>query len=178
MLREIFCSKEYKVSDQGYVIGKRGQKLKGSLCKKGYLIAHLMIDGKRREIAIHILVARAFCAGYQKGLQVNHKNGNKQDNKASNLEWVTRSENMVHAEHVLHSIKHAKGAENPSSKAVDMIDKNTKKLIRRFNCTSDAAKYLGASNEKELAHKVTYISRAAKGLRKTTLGYKWRYTQD
>lgn len=175
MEKEIFCSNEYKVSDDGYVIGKYGKKLKGSLSKNGYLTAHLMIDGKRREISVHILVARAFCDGYKEGLYVNHKNGNKQDNRASNLEFVTPSENTLHAEHVIHTTHHPKGSDAIGSRAVEMIDVKTNIVIHKFESISEAAKYLGATKRNDIAHKVTVISRAVKGLRKTAYGYKWKY---
>jgi hypothetical protein len=46
-------------------------------------------------------VATAFVEGWREGLQVNHKNGVKTDNRAENLEWVTSSENHQHAHDVL-----------------------------------------------------------------------------
>lgn len=50
----------------------------------------------------HRLVAMAFLSDlYFKGAEVNHKSGDKQDNRVANLEWVTRSENMFHYFNVL-----------------------------------------------------------------------------
>ena len=51
----------------------------------------------KKRFFIHRLVAQHFCEGYQKDLVVNHKDGNKLNNCANNLEWVTRSENDLHA---------------------------------------------------------------------------------
>ena len=51
----------------------------------------------RKRFFVHRLVAYHFCEGYQKDYVVNHKDGNKQNNHFSNLEWVTRSENDLHA---------------------------------------------------------------------------------
>lgn len=51
----------------------------------------------KKRFFIHRLVAIHFCDGYNEDFVVNHKDGNKQNNKASNLEWVTRSENDLHA---------------------------------------------------------------------------------
>lgn len=43
------------------------------------------------------MVAKHFCDGYKDNLVVNHKDGNKLNNNYENLEWVTRSENDLHA---------------------------------------------------------------------------------
>lgn len=51
----------------------------------------------KKRFFVHRLVAYHFCDGYSKNLIVNHKDGNKQNNNANNLEWVTRSENDLHA---------------------------------------------------------------------------------
>lgn len=64
--------------------------------KVGYL--HLMIcnNGKRSTHSIHRLVAIAFLPNYLNKPTVNHKNGNKLDNRVENLEWATFSENTNH----------------------------------------------------------------------------------
>lgn len=59
----------------------------------GYLRA--VISG--HDAYIHRLVAEAFCDNPRGCSEVNHKDGNKQNNNASNLEWCTRSENNRHA---------------------------------------------------------------------------------
>lgn len=46
---------------------------------------------------VHRLVAMAFVKGMVSGKEVNHIDGNKRNNAASNLEWVTKSENQLHA---------------------------------------------------------------------------------
>ena len=64
---------------------------------KGYLIIQLYKQGKRKTKAIHRLVANAFIDDPLNKPQVNHKDGNKQNNNISNLEWCTQSENNFHA---------------------------------------------------------------------------------
>jgi hypothetical protein len=59
----------------------------------GYHQVAVQIDGKRRKFLVHRLVGRAFVPGYAEGLTINHINGVKTDNRASNLEWVTLSVN-------------------------------------------------------------------------------------
>lgn len=75
---------------------KKGRILKPTKDKGGYLYVglHNKDNVKTNSVKIHRLVALAFCTGYEYGLEVNHKNGNRQDNRSENLEWVTRSQNI------------------------------------------------------------------------------------
>lgn len=51
-------------------------------------------DGNERTHLVSRLVASAWCDGYSEGLTVNHIDGNPQNNRADNLEWVTIGENV------------------------------------------------------------------------------------
>ena len=59
-------------------------------------------NGKKKTFCVHQVVASAFlgenccCPTCGNSLEINHKNGNKKDNRASNLEYVTRKKNMAH----------------------------------------------------------------------------------
>lgn len=65
---------------------------------QGYLRVNLRrIDGTFTSVFLHVLVASTFLGGYHEDLVVNHKDGNKLNNAASNLEWITRAMNVVHA---------------------------------------------------------------------------------
>ena len=81
----------YEVSDCGR-IRRKGRLLSGSLHQDGYIFVTL--HGK--QMPLHRVIASTFCDGNQGG-EVNHIDGNKQNNFANNLEWVTRSENQQHA---------------------------------------------------------------------------------
>lgn len=76
----------------------RGRVLKQKVNKHGYMQVTLnnQSEGKR-TFNVHALVAKAFVVGHEEGLEVNHKDGIKTHNWASNLEWVTSQRNIEHA---------------------------------------------------------------------------------
>lgn len=61
------------------------------------LTVELWKDNKRKRVLVHRLVAEAFVENPDNKPQVNHKDGNPQNNNYNNLEWVTNSENVKHA---------------------------------------------------------------------------------
>lgn len=87
----------YQISSYGRVKNiKTGNILTGDINNTGYKRVCLYSPIKKRFF-IHRLVAYHFCEGYQEDLVVNHKDGNKQNDNADNLEWITRSANDLHA---------------------------------------------------------------------------------
>lgn len=90
----------YQVSNFGNIKNIKSQKhkfLKKSLKNNKYMKVNLSKNNKLRTFAVHRLVAIAFIPNPHNKLRVNHKNGIKSDNYYENLEWVTDSENMIHA---------------------------------------------------------------------------------
>lgn len=87
--------------------------LKYGKSKSGYLIVSFCVDGVKSNQTIHRLVARAFIENESNKPQVNHKDGNKHNNCVENLEWVTVSENGLHAYNVLSNSAWNKGKKLP-----------------------------------------------------------------
>ena len=144
-----------------------GVTLKPFIADTGYL---QVVFADRKQHSVHRLVAHAFCDGYVSGKVVNHKNGIKTDNRASNLEWVTHAQNNQHAFSVLGrkgSGTGKFGSAHQTSKAVVMtsIADGTEEL---FGCALDAVRkyhFLDSGS----------ISYCCQGKRKSTKGYRFRF---
>jgi len=93
----------YYVSNYGNVKsvgGKKNKRKKYTIMKtqinnNGYKFLKLFYNGKHHTFLVHRLVAIAFM-GEHEGMDINHKDGNKLNNRLENLEWCTRKENMKH----------------------------------------------------------------------------------
>ncbi|MBA1156926.1 HNH endonuclease [Microvirga mediterraneensis] len=103
------CENVYAVSRDGKVfrISTYGTKPKPIMkpCalreKRGYLIAHFSVDGVASDRSVHRMVWEAFNGPIPKGMQINHLNGIKTDNRLENLEICTPSKNSEHKFRVL-----------------------------------------------------------------------------
>ena len=85
----------YFITEDGKLFNKNKQ-LK-TYSGERYEKAVIKINGKSTMKYIHRLVAEAFIPNPENKPEVNHKNGNKLDNRVDNLEWNTYSENRKHA---------------------------------------------------------------------------------
>lgn len=88
----------YMATEQGEIIGKRGNVLKGFVDRCGYKEVGFSENGKTKFYLVHRLVLATFRpVSNMTELDVNHINGNKLDNRLDNLEWCTRSQNIRHS---------------------------------------------------------------------------------
>jgi len=93
----------YLVSSSGDVTNTiSGKTLKKTISippkrTSGYYTVGLLLNGVIKRQYVHRLVAIAFLENSSNLSDVNHKDGHKLNNDASNLEWVSHSENLLHA---------------------------------------------------------------------------------
>ena len=134
----------------------------------GYVVIALVKNKTRKVFRVHRLVATAFVDIVEGKPYVNHIDGDKTNNRFDNLEWCTRSENMLHAIKV-GLLKPKSGKENPRSRRVKMYDMEGN-FIRRFDSVIEAAKYCGRKNQSS-------ISACCRGNIPHSYGYLWRYEE-
>lgn len=134
-----YSLEDYLITKEGEIYNKHNNhKLKPQPNGKGYL---RVIIGHKRYF-VHRLVAQLYVPNPQNKLQVNHIDGNKLNNNANNLEWVTNQENRDHAvKNRLHSYgekNHSKLKEKDVLYIKQHMDFSANKLAEKFNVSARA----------------------------------------
>ncbi len=164
----------YQVSNLGNVrstvrmVGNRaygGKLLRQTDRGNKYLCVDLSKKCVSKLHSTHILVAKAFIENPQNLPQVNHIDGNKQNNHVSNLEWSNASMQAIHA-FKLGLRKQTKGADDPKSKTVYQYDAFGN-LVNTWGSTMEA--------ERNGYCSVCIGSVCRGGKSKTHKGFKWSY---
>lgn len=166
----------YQISNLGNILSlnyKRSHTphlMKHHLTYDGYHLIGLCLNSKKTFKSVHILVAKAFVLNPENKPQVNHIDGNKDNNCASNLEWVTCKENIHHAiktglrsyenRHYLH------GSEHYGSKPILQYDLQGN-FIKKWGSQVEAAEYYNCDS--------STISSCAVGHSKSCKGFIWRF---
>lgn len=101
----------------------REKRLCKSFLRNGYPSIGLSKNNSVRFYTIHGLMAKAFIPNPENKPTVNHKDGNKLNNHIDNLEWATRSEQIMHA------IKLGLYTPIPPTKKGDRLSKKTKEKM-------------------------------------------------
>jgi hypothetical protein len=88
----------YSITEDGKVFSHRKDRyITLGKHAKGYRNANLWERQKAKNFLVHRLVALAFISNPENHKEVNHIDGNKENNHVSNLEWCTRTENIKHS---------------------------------------------------------------------------------
>ena len=168
----------YQVSDLGRIrsLGRICNSKNDSKSKKkeriltqeitvfGYCRVRLFdFEGKSKHFATHRLVAKAFI-GEIEGLEINHKNEIKTDNRVENLEIVTPKQNCNYGTRNKRISETNKAQKQTWCKGVVQKDK-IGNVIARYDSRLEAERRTGISNR--------HISQCCKGTRKTANGFIW-----
>ena len=153
---------KYSVSDLGRVrndkTGKILKPFKIGTDKNQYFAVDFY---PKKSIRVHRLVAHAFIPNPDNKPEVNHIDGNHFNNAVTNLEWVTGSENCIHAYRTLKRERFY-GKDNPTSKKVIRVEDGCV-----FNSLREAAAASGLKSH-------TLITKALKNEQRTSGGYHWK----
>lgn len=137
------------------------------LDEDGYILTKLCKDGIARFKRVHRLVAETFIPNPDNKPQVNHIDGNKQNNNIQNLEWATNAENMRHA-FATGLMKNVYKPRHKIGKKVYQYNSEGK-LLKVWNSTREIEKVLGFYH--------TAISACCLGKTTSSYGYKWFYEE-
>jgi hypothetical protein len=146
----------YKLNKDGVVFDPDGKHLIPYSRSKGYLCVSMWQSGKRRDAYVHRLMAETFCTKHSdEQTQVNHRDGDRTNNRLSNLEWCTPGENSMHAARVLFAQKTRAVIGTRLSDGVET----------RFGSLAEATEhgFIHANIQKVIA-----------GQRRSHAGYTWR----
>jgi hypothetical protein len=164
IFRDIIGYKNYQVTNLGRVFNKSTKVfLKGSTptVKMPYIIIRLVGDnGKKKFFTTHTLICKEFKENPEDKKLVNHKDGDKTNNMADNLDWVTHSENSQHA--------HTIGLVNTYRRKIRKLNQDTREFIEEFDSVKDALTSVGKIRGN--------INVACSGVQKTAYGFCWEYS--
>ena len=119
--------------------------------------------GGKRTRNVHRIIAELFCEKRTNCQEVNHINENRRDNRAENLEWCTRVENIRHGTGIQ---RHADSQRNKHGSKRMLQLTVSGEIVREFPSLREA---------KRNGYDPAFIARCAKGKHETAYGYKWRY---
>lgn len=132
----------------------------------GYLMIGLHKNKKRKLFYMHRIVAQVFIKNLGNKGEINHIDGNKTNNNVENLEWVTRSENQLHA---IQTGLANKPPHNNTTKKIEQLDV-AGNVVHLWNSCKEIYQTLGIPK--------TCIYECCANKIETSHGYKWRYKKE
>jgi len=160
----------FLISNKGNVKGVTGKLRKIQISTTGYPIVVVCTQNQKlKTFKIHRLVAELFLEKEEDKCVINHIDGNKLNNSVKNLEWVTHSQNLVHAynTNLRKACIYKKDGQHVKAKRVAQCDLSTKKVIKEFDSVKEASDITGLLKDK--------IAKVSRGERNHTGGYFWKY---
>lgn len=127
-----------------------------------YLMVRTMIDKTRYHALAHRLVWLHFNGPIPSGLTINHKNGDKKDNRPSNLELATYSEQVIHSLHVLKRGRDQRGERNSMVKLTESQVREIRELRKAGLKLAEIGNRYGVTFQA--------ISKIVRGQRRQSLG--------
>ena len=163
-----------EVSSEGRVrslLSGEPRIIKTSTDQKGYHRIRVTIEREKMGFKLHREVAKAFIPNPNNKPQVNHKDGNKNNNSVSNLEWVTNKENAHHAikNGLWDSLYEASRKENESRKKPIIAYR----IDGEYPCT----RYYESISAAERSIGSRHIVEVLKGRRTQVKGWSFQYAQ-
>lgn len=156
---------DYTVTPSGEIYSykyKTPKRLKTHITRRGYERVGLCKNGKQKLFFVHDIVAHTFVPNPSNKPYVNHKDEDKTNNRADNLEWCTVSENNCYGTRL------DRIAESKKKKIVQLDFLGN--VIKIWNSQTDAAKALELDKRN--------INLCLNGKRKRCGGFEWRYFSD
>ena len=171
----------YEISNFGNIKNiKRNKIMKPFVSKKtGYLQIDLCKNGNKKRYNIHRLVAIHFVDNFDNYNYINHKDENRKNNKAINLEWCTQKYNCNYGSRNLKISRCSKGRKHkPETK--DKISKALSKTILQYNKENDFIKEWRNAYEvaRELKVSPSNINACCNNKRKSAYGYIWKFKKE
>ena len=159
----------YEINILGVVKSLKRNIIKKPLLDRGYLKYYLYNGSKYRYEYAHRLIAIAFIPNPNDYPVINHKNGDRSDNRIDNIEWCTQSWNIEHGYKILGRkcyLLGKKGIKSIFSVKVSQYSLNGV-YLKTWDCIADAERELNMPRGK--------IGMCCVGSRKTTGGFTWKY---
>lgn len=147
----------------------------------GYHHVRLYNNANQYTMLVHRLVAEAFIDNPNGYKEVNHIDEDKNNNRADNLEWCTRTYNILYGKAGKERYEKMRLTQRYSRKdlqPVECINKENNEIVRRFASVGEAVREMfGIVGRTHIRSNIAQCCQG-KGHVKTVMGYKWRYAND
>lgn len=184
----------YAVSNEGRVRSNNCPRKDGRVCKEtvlktwvgnhGYQTVALRVNGKYKRCTVHSLVAEFFLGPKPKGTEVDHIDGDKLNNTANNLQYITRKQNIM--KYYQQGYTEEKRLERQIKSSVNgqsVIRQKFGKSVKQYTLDNQyIATYqsLGEASFKTTGSKSqgSAIAKCCNGVYKQYAGYHWRWVEQ